>query len=210
MIMSLDLIKDTFCIYGEFFHTGRFEGYSLNNGIVSSTQLRSFLGKYIVITGLFYNIDVLKKSFQIEYNTLEEIILQLYDKLGIGIASFLEGTYSIVIVDGTTIIAFRDKFSIENLYYHKNKKSGSFIFSNSLFYMKNFLKFEVNTDILPKYFLHSQINGRNTFVKDVFTIKTFEVLTYDLSAREWQSSISENLPYKAITTSNADDKLIID
>ena len=209
--MSLNLLKNRFCIYGESFHkTEGFEGYELNKGIYSLIKKRSFRGKYIFMTGAIYNIDIIKGKFQIEGDDTEEIILQLYDNLGMRVASFLEGTYSIIIVDKTRILAFRDRFSVENLYYYRNKKLGSFIFANSLLDLKKFIKFELNVDVLPKYFLCSQINGKNTFVKDVFTLEHLEFLTCDVFSSEWQSSKYEDLPYQSITMTNVDDKTIID
>jgi len=104
--MNPIFITDDFCVCNSDFLNNRCEGFELGYGICSLYPVNDFNGIFIFITGYIFNIYDLKDKFQIKKSKTQEIIAQLYHIVGDKVAYYLEGAYSIVIVDKAKVLMF--------------------------------------------------------------------------------------------------------
>jgi asparagine synthetase B (glutamine-hydrolysing) len=107
--------------------------------------------------------------------TFEGLLIELYLSNPEKFPSLLEGNYSLVIGDKDYLYLLRDGNGYENIYFSVNLSGNSGIWiSNSIKEIIKYQKLEVNTDILPAYFLKTDINSGETFFKDINTLAFFE------------------------------------
>jgi asparagine synthase (glutamine-hydrolysing) len=201
---------DNFSLYSSQYQGNYHDNYVLHDNIVSANPIQPINGIYVFFTGTIYNIEKLKKDFQINGDDPSTVIAALYLKVKEKIPMFLEGTYSVVIFDGAKLLLFRDRFSVENLFYFRDDREKSFIISSSIEDIKKLKKLEVNEKTLPKYFLFHQINGKLTLFKDIFTLETFEMILVDLKSNSWTSFKYDDFAYQPLVDQNLDDNTIVE
>lgn len=198
-----------YCIYSNNFDKN--DGFYLQKGIYSlykykeKRELKDFI---IFFEGIIYNLKEIKEMINVANNgTIEMILAILFKEYRDEIVNILDGAYSVVIIDkNNNITLFRDRDGMENLYYYKNEKNNSFIISNAIKDITKFIKSKVNTDILPKYFVFSQINDEKTFLKDIYRVKIFEILKY--ISGKWNSSMYNDFAYLPMEGKKLKDKFI--
>lgn len=209
--MTSQQLKESFCIYSENISPkGSNIGFDLGKSVKSLEKQKEYGGIRVFLSGFISNLDEIKNHFEIGGEDAEEIIAQFYFKVRYEIPKWLEGCYSMVIDDGDNLIVFRDIWSVENIYYNINKNENLFIVSNSIKNIKNFLNLQVNTDILPKYFIYATIGGNQTLFKDISTLKMGEILLYNKETKKWVSDIYNNFAYQAMGDKKLSNDQIIE
>lgn len=208
--MFPEYLTDNFCVYNSAFLNNKHEGFNLDYGIYSLYPANSFNGIYVFMVGSIFNINDIKNEFQIKEKKTKEIVAQLYLLVRDKIAYYLDGIYSIVIIEQGKLLIFRDRLSVENLYYFINNLNNSFIISNSIFELKKFMKLEVNKKVLPKYFICSAIDVGDSFFKDVYTPSEFQLLTFDIKNHMLQFSQYDNFAYQPLSSQNLNEAEIIE
>jgi asparagine synthetase B (glutamine-hydrolysing) len=107
---------------------------------------------------------------EIELNLIE-LFLEKHETL----PAMLSGNFSIVIGNKDYIYIFRDGNGYENLYFSlQPESSNQLVISNSVKEVMEYMPLEVNTHILPEYFLKTDVNSGATFFKDFETLIFFE------------------------------------
>lgn len=183
------------CIYSHKYNTKSQNEYKLTDNIYSQYGTKPINNKIIFLNGFITNIGDIRNDFQLNSVKSEEIILDLYDIVGKQIPDYLEGIYSIIIVVENNIIFFRDRNSIENLYYYVNPKDNSFIVSTHIKELKKFITLRINTEVLPKYFLLSNIELGETFFENIKSPKRCEIITINAATKNWNSEEYDDYSY---------------
>ena len=89
--------------------------------------------------------------------------------------SLLTGNFSLVIGNKEELYLLRDGNGYENLYFSlPSSGARGIIISNSIKEIAKYIRLEVNTEILPGYFLKTDINSGETFFKGIRTLAFFE------------------------------------
>ncbi len=132
--------------------------------------------KLIVFNGEIYNFKSLKyllKKKDLKSKSDTEIILQLFEEIGLKIFQKIKGMFSLIIYDLKTkkILVARDQFGIKPLYFFENKEY--LIFSSEI---KPILKYnggtKINNSSLAEYFfLGKQDHYENTFFDEIKSIE---------------------------------------
>ncbi len=140
--------------------------------------------KLIVFNGEIYNFkslrNILKKK-DLKSKTDTEVILQLFEEIGLKIFQKMKGMYSLIIYDLKTkkILVARDQFGIKPLYFFENKKY--LIFSSEI---KPILEYNnganINNNSLAEYFfLGKQDHYENTFFEEIKSIEPNHYYIFD-------------------------------
>jgi len=128
----------------------------------------------LIYNGEIYNQKLLKKELKenvINFKTTcdGEVILPLFDKLGIKAFAKLEGMFALAIVDqkNKKLILARDKSGQKPLYYSNNKNV--FSFSSEIKVLQKLLKTnsQLNLSKLPTYFREGSLVGQQTLLKNI-------------------------------------------
>ncbi|HXB40160.1 MAG TPA: asparagine synthase (glutamine-hydrolyzing) [Bacteroidia bacterium] len=139
----------------------------------------------IVFNGEVYNFQDLRKthlrSEKFVSSTDTEVILKLYEKLGISFVKELQGDFAISILDKKAgkLFLIRDRIGVKPLYYcaHNNQ----LIFASEI---KGILaagiKAELNEEELLDYFVFKYSSKNKTLYKNIFRLAPAHVLEYDL------------------------------
>jgi asparagine synthetase B (glutamine-hydrolysing) len=176
--------NDTLCIYRH--KNNPYDNYyTIDHGIRSSLPLTKHNNCNVIIIGEIYNINELKKRYNILSDKKEIIILELYFRIGHDIKNILKGIFVVVIIDESKIVIFRDYFSIHTIYYYINNED--IVITNRISEMKHFIKLEFNEKVLAKYLLSSTIFLGDTFFKDVITLKHGEIISISIDNAKAES-----------------------
>ena len=110
----------------------------------------------------------------------EKVLIELFLKNKKEFPMLLKGNFSLVIGNKDHFYLLRDGNGYENLYYLlRPSEKISFMVSNSIKEIAKYQKLEVNEDILPEYFLKTDINSGATFFKGIKTLAFFEFASFD-------------------------------
>ena len=132
-------------------------------------------GHFCFYHGIFHNSSKLFSLSGKDPETIETALIELYLNNPEKFPSLLSGYFSLVIGNEEKLYLLRDGNGYENIYFSTDPSDyGSLIISNSIKEILKFRKLEVNTDILPSYFLRTDVNSGATFFKDIRTLSFFE------------------------------------
>ncbi len=148
---------------------------SLGDGLFSGYSPVVYREHFCFYHGIFHNsAELIKKSGKFK-ETLEEVLIELYITDPERFPSLLEGNFSLVIGNKEELYLLRDGNGYENLYFSLlSSDTRGILVSNSIKEIARYHKLEVNTDILPEYFLKTDINSGETFFKGIRTLAFFE------------------------------------
>lgn len=120
------------------------------------------------------------KNFK-EYNM--EDIYNLYNNYGKNIYYYLDGTYSLIIIDYklNKLFVYQDFFGCnQNIYFFYNKNK--LYISNKLkeIINQNEYKFCINYKVIKQFFKNGYIMGKETLVKKIYKVPNKKYLVIDL------------------------------
>ncbi|MCX6274290.1 MAG: asparagine synthase (glutamine-hydrolyzing) [Bacteroidetes bacterium] len=156
-----------------------------------SQPMRTHDGRVtIIFNGEIYNFLALKdqylKGYEFRSATDTEVLLYLYDKLGIDFVKLLRGDYSIAIYDARErkIFLIRDHAGIKPLYYYSDPSA--FIFASEI---KSILKAGVdpnlNQDQLQNYFVFKYVPQNETLFAGIKRLPSGHYLEYRLDEKKY-------------------------
>ncbi len=139
----------------------------------------------IIFNGEIYNFQKLKQQYlkecKFRSSTDTEVLLYLYEKLGIEFVKLLRGDYAIAIYNkpARKFFLIRDHVGIKPLYYYSD--SSSFVFASEI---KSILAAGVipglNQDQLQNYFVFKYVPGNETLFSGIKRIPPGHYLEYHL------------------------------
>lgn len=146
----------------------------------------TFISEDIIILGdmEIYNIDQLKDKYFKNDNTIKnkDILVELYNLLGIDFIKELNGEYSFVILDKNTkkIYLITDHLGIKPLFWIINRKS--LYFATDLFLLKDFFDVrELNKEYFIDYYnFFGQVSNEKTPYKNVYRLEKGTYVAIDI------------------------------
>jgi len=200
--------SNTFCIFKHNINP-YVEGHNIFSDIYANTEILKYKSHFIVMIGDIYNIKDIKKKFYIESDVAEEIILELYFKVGAKIPNYLKGIFAIVIINSEKIVLFRDYFSCASIYFYINDLKNEFIITNKIVEIKRFMNLKVNTEILPRFFVRSSLSAEDTFFEKIKSLKFAEFLELSINENKLTSIPYDDSFYKEIRNDQLKDSVIM-
>ncbi|MDJ0620473.1 MAG: asparagine synthase B [Calothrix sp. MO_192.B10] len=168
---------------------------------------------YGVCNGEIYNFqeirDRLSQSYNFQSRVDSEILLPLYEQLGSGLTSSLDGMFSFVISDGQEFFAARDRIGIKPLYYGTN--------DNNIFFSSEIKALLEHTEEIKEfpngYYYHSaqglqpyyQLPENQTFIQDLDTV--LEKIRLTLS-RSVDKRLMSDVPVGVFLSGGLDSSII--
>ena len=146
----------------------------LDDGLFSNYSPVVYKKHFCFYHGIVHNSSGLFSMTGNGYKTMEEVLIDLYIKNPGKFPQLITGNFSLVIGNKEELYLLRDGNGYENLYFLLSSTRSDIIVSNSIKEIARYRKLEVNTDILPGYFLKTDINSGETFFKDIRTLAFFE------------------------------------
>ena len=137
-------------------------------------------GNIIIFNGEIFNYKELKDKYlskkQFNSSTDTEVLLYLYDKLGLKFVDELNGDFAIIIFDKfkKKFYAIRDRFGVKPIFY--TKINNSIIFSSEVRSIRNLLKKIKNFNLNKKMFtnflsLNYMPNSRESFFDEILPLE---------------------------------------
>lgn len=131
----------------------------------------------VAFDGHLTNAIELCMLLEVDFTTDAEIVLFTYKKWGKKFISYLEGAFSIAILDDDILYLFRDRFGQKPLFYLHN--SDGFIFASEIKVLISFLKnIELNQDALMSYLSFLAPTPPHTFFKNIYKLAAGEYLSF--------------------------------
>ena len=202
-------MNNTYCIFKHGINPYT-ESINLFSDIFANRKITKYKNHYIVISGDIYNIKDIKKEFFLEADIPEEIILELFFKVGINIPSYLRGIFSAVIISNEKIVFFRDYFSVDCIYYYIDNQQNEFIITNKISEIKRFMKLKVDTTVLPRYFVRTSIRKGDTFFENIKTLEFAQLLTLALDDYKLTPTLYDDSLFKEIKNNQLKENIIND
>lgn len=145
-------------------------------------------GNVIVFNGEIYNYKEIKKKFNLDCKTFSdtEVIIKLYEKIGLDFVNYLNGIFSFVIYDKQKrkVFLFRDRFGIKPLFYKFTKNSLSFASEAKALLSDNI---EYNEQTLYDYLEFGLLtHNENTFFTNIYSLKAAHFMEYDLFSKKFE------------------------
>ncbi len=170
----------------------------------------------IVFNGEVYNFEELRNKYfsgtTFHSRTDTEVVLRLYEKLGIKFISELNGDFAISIYDKrqSKLFLIRDRVGVKPLYYYSSENK--FIFGSEI---KSIIaagvKAELAEDQVLNYFVFKYVPKNKTLHKNIFRVPPASYLEYDLSKstftinKYWK--LKKNPEYQNLSYKEAQQKL---
>lgn len=149
----------------------------------------------IVFNGEIYNYKELKQKYGLVCKTSSdtEVILRLYEKIGLDFIHELNGIFAFAIYDRqkNKLYLYRDRFGIKPLFY--TFKNGSLSFASEV---KALLdeSYEYNYQTIYEYLEYGLTShSQDTFFKDIFALGSGQYIEYDFSAKSLKKDSYWNL-----------------
>lgn len=180
------------------------KGFYLDNGVAMAHNRLSIVGNkgqqpvfnpqkdiFAVVNGEFYGYEKIRgtlkqQGYQFKTETDSEIVVPLYEKLGLTDQFFneLNGEFAAVIYDKRNhkVVAFRDRFGINPLYYYKNNGNVYFASEQKAFLAVNNMDWA--DDALNSVLTMQYHSSSTTLLKDVKQVQAGSVLEIDLHTME--------------------------
>jgi asparagine synthetase B (glutamine-hydrolysing) len=183
----------------------------IDNDLLSGYSPVVHKSHYCFYHGIFHNSYELSQSIGSVIQPFEEVLIELYLKDQTMFPSLLKGNFSLVIGNKEQLYLLRDGNGYENIYFSvSGTDSGSILVSNSIKEIARYFKLEVDTDILPEYFLKTDVNSGDTFFRGIKTLAFFEFAKVDLKTRQVQRGCFDDFFMVNKTVRPAHIKKLID
>ena len=152
----------------------------IDEGLASNYLPVFYNDHFCYYHGIIHNSDELFILAGSKPDTIEAVLIVLFIRDPEKFPSLLKGYFSLVIGNKEILYLLRDGNGYENLYLYDNQIDiDKIIISNSIKEIAVYYKLEVNTGILPEYFLKTDINSGATFFKNIRTLSFFEFVRID-------------------------------
>ncbi|HAX73961.1 MAG TPA: asparagine synthase (glutamine-hydrolyzing) [Firmicutes bacterium] len=179
---------DSHVYYDEHAFLG-FNRLSINDLSLGGQPKISKNGDYVLLfNGEIYNYLELKKNLEsvgciFETNSEAEVLLTLYQIMGMQFVNQLRGMYAILIyhVSENTIVITRDKFGIKPLYYSYDKQILNVASELKAFNTITVNKSELDYTALQQYFTFQYIPEPNTCHTEIKLVPPGHVLKFKLN-----------------------------
>lgn len=170
----------------------------------------------LIFNGEIYNYKALRakylKDYDFKSNTDSEVVLYLYEKMGIEFVKYLEGDFAICLYDkrSNNLLLIRDRLGVKPLYYFKDNSTFSFA-SELKFFFALGLNPELDADRLNSYFVFKYLPQNTTLLKNVFKVEPGTILNYNIAesssniTRYWE--LERNSNYAGIKFDDAKQQL---
>jgi len=149
-------------------------------------------GKYIALfNGEIYNYKELAKRHSIAVRTTSdtEVLLKLYEKLGVAFLNELNGMFAFCIYDKVEnkFVLARDRFGKKPLYYIFNRERGEFIFASEIKAILEILHKtpNINREAFEDYLTYLAPTENKTFYEDVFKLQAGECAIFDIKTKSF-------------------------
>lgn len=185
------------------------KSHKISSDIESMYEIFKYKAHYVVIAGDIYNIESIKHELSIQSDSIEEIVLELYFRVGLDIPNYLRGIFTVVIMNSEKIVLFRDFFSLGSIYFYFADSKNEFVITNRITELGKFRNLNVNTKVLPRYFATSNINTGDTFFDGISSLKCFELLQFSISENRLTSTSYDDSFFKIIANDKLKDNFII-
>jgi asparagine synthetase B (glutamine-hydrolysing) len=159
--------------------------------------------------GIIHNSGDLISSIMSGFETIEETLIELYLNDPEKFPQLLKGNFSLIIGNKEELYLLRDGNGYENLYFSILTPGNTIIVSNSIKEIARYHKLEVNTDVLPGYFLKTDVNSGETFFKDIQTLAFFEYGKLNRRSFTIEKSSFDNFFTESETISKVDIEQVI-
>lgn len=170
----------------------------------------------LVFNGEIYNFEDLKlKYFKQDFfhsKTDTEVILKLYQKLGIAFINELNGDFAISIYDKNIqkVFLIKDHVGVKPLYYYTN--GTKFIFGSEIkTILASGIKPSLADDELLNYFVFKYTPQNNTLYKNIFRVPPASYIEYDLTNNQYAVkrywSLEKNKEYANLSYHDAKEVL---
>lgn len=171
----------------------------------------------IVFNGEIYNFKELQNTFLKNDNfhskTDTEVVLKLYEKLGIDFIHHLNGDFAISILDKRTnkLFLIKDRVGVKPLYYYFN--DDKLVFGSEIkAIIKAGIKAELNEEELLNYFVFKYVPKQNTLHKNIKRITPGHYLEYNFDNHSIQLKkyweLQKNNNYTNLSYSDAQSTLL--
>jgi asparagine synthetase B (glutamine-hydrolysing) len=148
---------------------------SLDDDLFSGYSPVKYKNHFCFFHGIIHNSVELFPLTGKGLETIEAVLIELYLTDPEKFPSLLAGNFSLVIGNKEELYLLRDGNGYENLYFSlPSSGTRGIIISNSIKEIAKYFSLEVNTEILPGYFLKTDINSGETFFKGISTLAFFE------------------------------------
>jgi asparagine synthase (glutamine-hydrolysing) len=141
----------------------------------------------IIYNGEIYNFIDLKnkhlKHYSFHSKTDTEVLLYLYEELGIDCVKELNGDFAFSILDKQEkkLYLVRDRLGIKPLYYYYEEKTQTLIFASEIKALLSAgIKPELAEEYLQMYFVFKYVPGSGTLYKNIQRLSPGSYLVYDL------------------------------
>lgn len=151
----------------------------------SSQKLFEIDNYYIAFEGHIYNQEELNKTYKIDTDCVQDLIIQLYKKFGTEFFKELEGKFVFALFDkfNKKLFLIRDQIGERALYYWIDSKKIIFSSEIKAILQNNEVKKEVNLGSLEKYFTFSYVPSSETMIKGIFELLPANYLSIDESGK---------------------------
>ncbi len=182
----------------------------VDDGLVSGYYPVIFKDHFCFYHGILHNTSELFSLTGKGLKTVEAVLIELYLTDPVRFPSLLEGNFALVIGNKDHLYLLRDGNGYENLYFSVlSHNTGGILISNSIREISRYHKLEVNTDILPGYFLKTDINSGETFYKDIQTLAFFEYAKINRHTHTVEKDFFDSFFMKEETISKVDIEKVI-
>jgi len=197
-----------FCIYKHKINPYS-ESLQIYPSVYTNRKIPEYKSHYIILSGDVYNIKDIKERFAIKSSVAEEIILELYFKVGEKTPNYLKGIFAIVVINSEKIILFRDYFSISSIYYYIDNTKNEFIITNKIREIKKFMNLKVNVGVLPRFFLRTSLHIGDTFFENIRSLEFAQLLKLSIKDNKLIPIIYDDSFYKEIKNEHLKENTII-
>jgi len=150
---------------------------SIGNNFYSNREAVNVDGLDIIFTGYLFNFKSIK---EIKHTSVEEVVAEYYlNNREEELIEKLEGYYSVVVIEGSTITILMDKYGVESGYYVQNNFSCSFVFSTSLELLNNFFSLQFELEYLASFLIFPSMPFDFTLYKHVKSLRRGEHIYYN-------------------------------
>ena len=182
-----------------------------DDGLVSNYSPVVYKEHFCFFHGIFHNSSELFSLTGHGPETIEAVLIELYITDPERFPSLLTGNFALVIGNREELYLLRDGNSYENLYFSVLSTNGrGIIISNSIKEISKYRKLEVNTDILPGYFLKTDVNSGDTFFKGIHTLAFFEFGKINRCSLKVEKGFFDDFFKKSETVGKVNIKNVID
>ncbi len=170
----------------------------------------------LVFNGEIYNFEELRnrflKSESFHSKTDTEVVLKLYEKLGIKFISELNGDFAISIYDKRIgkLFLIKDRVGVKPLYYYTD--SNKFVFGSEIkTILASGIKPALAEEGLLNYFVFKYTPQNNTLYKNIFRVPPASYVEYDLDKNNFTThrywTLEKNSTYSSLSYHDAKDAL---